>query len=299
MPPPGGYAQRLPAVLHRRWRRYAREFRRLLSEGPTETAVHDYRVSARRLLSLLNLLRSVSLARGGRGLARRIKRRFDAAGQLRDVQVEALWAAAHPLAEQTLQGFRDALGQQEATLRDALRAVVSETALDREQRRFLRLAKRLARRVACPTSEAVLQDGLARQIDALATETLSGAEHVRRDDPASLHLVRIPLKKLRYALESLHALQGSPLLRNRITTLKGWQTRLGDIQDRVVLREALGRFAGDADPQAWAPVLGMLAMDIEERTAAVCRRRAALRTAVGRARAEALTAVHPALPGTA
>lgn len=232
---------RLSAVLGRRWQDYRREAQRLVEQPPREPAVHDCRVAARRLMTLLRLIESADDAPGARGLRRRVRRRFRALARLRDVHVERQLAGDHAAQHPVLRSLARHLRLQETALAAAVAEELARHALAEEHHHYAALTAY----VSSKESHARTAPLLAR----LRREVAHRAEAVRRravamkaTDTDSLHAARVALKKLRYLLEVLQSLSGAAVMADRLRQAKGWQSRLGHVQDLRVLHDELAAY---------------------------------------------------------
>src|SRR5258708_33561096 len=136
-----GVNEYLAASLRKQWKRYRRKLKCCQREF-SQSAVHESRVETRRLISIVDLLRSF-LADGPVKKARRIlKRHLDRFDELRDTHVQLLSLAKLLRIFPVLQPFHAALEERE-------RRVVKSTA-----RKIKRIkAPRLARLVAALEKE--------------------------------------------------------------------------------------------------------------------------------------------------
>ncbi len=85
----------LDTALVQRWKDYRSQFKACRRE-PSEMAVHDLRVAARRLLGALDIIRSLKPRPRVRKVRGRVKNVLDALDDLRDVQVMLLELSKRP-----------------------------------------------------------------------------------------------------------------------------------------------------------------------------------------------------------
>lgn len=218
-------------------------------------AVHDLRVAARRLEGALRVWSEAALpaspsplraARRARRGARRLRRAAAPARELEvHVELHDEWLLPdHAEHRRTLQPVLDALRSRRDRARD-------EVATLARARRFDRIAARVAEcaLAVSETPEAVAQAvESAGRIRRRAGAALRAAAH--SEDDATLHAVRVALKKWRYAAELLGP--ACPAELAPLKALRAAQQALGSIHDRATLRDLLRREAARAD-RARAP----------------------------------------------
>jgi CHAD domain-containing protein len=261
--PPGSLIARLAVRLARATRRT-----RLLADAE---AIHDTRVTLRRLEAMLDVWRDALRPRRRRRARRALRGLRRSLGAAREAEVNAT------LLRGRLSG--DASGPA-TELRIALARL--ERREDRARRRAARVCRRQVVEVAlrrlrqawrpleaCPPADGDLAAAARSWVGhraAVARETL--AEAVRSGDHERLHRARITLKRWRYGLEALAGgdagLAGAP--RERLEQVQG---SLGAIHDLVVLRATLQELSRELAPQGprvEAPLGGMIAaLDLEFR----------------------------------
>jgi len=233
--PPADLATLLDHALEERWRKYRKRLKRCQKEC-TEAAVHDLRVSTRRLLATLNVTHSVVPDGVPKKLPRRLKKRFKLLSPLRDAQVQLgqleKLAPAHPGVEP----FRQKLAKRERKLIRGIGKELRAAKIAKLKKLVLGVRVRVH-------ADAVLQSdpSLASRIaNAAFLEVRDCQRHMRFDDPASIHRMRIAFKKFRYTAETLRPLL--PLTDAQYGEMNAYQTLMGDIQDVEVLKAGLESF---------------------------------------------------------
>jgi CHAD domain-containing protein len=207
----------------------------------SERAVHDLRVEARRLLSLLDLM-SPFLAAPGR-LSRTqaaLKCHLDRFDDLRDTHVQL--AAVSKLRRRfpAARLFYRALKKCEARL-------CRWTRKHAKRLHDKPLAKLIA---ACREDVQLRPDSGARGATRVLVRTLSLAfaattklrNRIHQDDPHSIHRTRIAFKKFRYMVETL-ASQLAWVDKNLLENMHQYQSLMGNIQDAQVLLHAFEKFS--------------------------------------------------------
>ncbi len=235
----------LPAFIDQRWETYQSELANCRAEF-SETAVHDLRVSTRRLLATLELIRALDKHPRVKKMRRSLKSQLDGFDNLRDVQVMLVDISGKFESLPELEPFRQYLLKREKRLlRDAEKQVnaIKSAALEK------RLLKMRAALAAIPTEEL-----LPRLLTAVDQAYLTVRERYGLIDPAcpaTIHSLRVAFKKFRYMVECLEpALPDFP--KTRMKSMQNYQTLMGNLQDMEVFLGTLTGFAkrhDDFDPE--------------------------------------------------
>jgi CHAD domain-containing protein len=237
----------LTRSLKSRWKRYCKQLRKC-QRKMSERAVHDLRVEARRVLSLLDLLEPFLTAGRLSDARDALKCHLDTFDDLRDVQVQL--AAV------------EKLRKGEPAVRDFHRFL--ETRETRIQRRTCKRAKRLHNEALADLIAACgvdAKDWLKRsssgQANFILFTELSGAfgamtklkKRIDPNVPRSIHRTRIAFKKFRYSVEAF-AHQLSWVNERLLENMRHYQGLMGDIQDAEVLRKAYQKYVRKEKPDA-------------------------------------------------
>lgn len=242
----------LLTVLDQRYAKYRAERKRCKAEF-SEEAVHDLRIAARRLLALIELLRTIALAKPLIGanprlqkLRRVFKDQLDSLDDLRDTQVM--------LAE---------ISEMLATLPEL---APLQKFLQKREKRLLKAAERDVHafkasviahhieNIRADLAEPAASQGLtARLLTAVDEACLTVIQRKGRVDvaqPSSIHRVRVAFKKFRYMVEIIH-----PILPGfseiQLKNMNNYQIMMGEIQDVEVLLQTLEGFT--AGHEAYDP----------------------------------------------
>jgi len=227
----------LVEALDARWKKY-RSNLEICRQEFSEAAVHDMRVSTRRLLALVDLLRALTPHPRLQKLRRAFKEQLDGYDDLRDTQV-MLVEVSETLEElPELKPFEDFLLKREKRL---LRTAAKQV----KTYKFTGLARRL---------EAVRQGLLAQAdvenvhramleaVDDMYAIVLQRLKRVDASQSSSIHHLRVAFKKFRYALEIIQPLVPDLPAQN-FKYMHAYQGAMGNIQDMEVLLLALADFA--------------------------------------------------------
>ena len=205
-----------------------------------EEAIHQMRVSGRRLRVALPLLARKPAGRRVRRALAILRQIRSAAGASRDLDVsvslfEHRVRSQHPPARES-----KTLLRRLRAARARSRARMAETLMDLEIARL----RRHLRRILSRRGEglfAVLQR-LGQERDARGAALLTALAWLGEDyDPDALHRLRIGARRLRYVAELSEGLKGAPAEASAL--FKAVQEQLGQIRDAYVLSAWLGRQA--------------------------------------------------------
>lgn len=208
-------------------------------------ALHDLRVSLRRLRSTLRSYRDVLADGPTPKTLKRLSKVVGRTGRGRDTEVQVAWIDAQLAALDEAEraqaiAFRDALLVEKD---DAYRALESET-LPAIARTLVKLRRELATysihrtldldEEVPKTFAEILRDAVLGELESLTDELRS----IRGlDDDESIHDARIAGKRLRYLLEPFR--EASENGKNAARALKRLQDVLGDLHDAAVRADLL------------------------------------------------------------
>jgi CHAD domain-containing protein len=232
-PPPG---KLLLDAFEKRWKKYRLELKRCRTEFSNE-AVHDMRIALRRLLSLVELLNSISPRPRLRKLNRAFKSQLDDLDDLRDTQVmlAEISETVHEFPQ--LQQVQHHLENAEKRALKSLRRELKKLDLKEITRRIQKTRETLKEE-----SEADLVEPILQSVDDAFLVMKQKYERVDPPQPASIHRVRIALKNFRYMVEIIHPLlDGFPI--ENLKRMNDHQSMMGEIQDMEVLMQTLADFS--------------------------------------------------------
>jgi len=227
---PGMWVEFLNHVEGGLTKRYGRQLKRCLRRRDVD-AVHDLRVESRKLLTWLNLFRALGLGKTVRPARRQVRRLLHELAPLRDMQVllECLNEVPKPLRADTPL-LRRRLSGESRKLEDRVRRRCGQVSMAQVTRCVHRALKTLKRMEREGDDSKVLPGAVAGWFSGLIRQSELALRHTRVDRPATVHQLRLSLKRVRYGTEAL-----SPLLyRNGagfLGQLRRWQALLGEIQD--------------------------------------------------------------------
>ncbi len=228
-----GWARLIRAV-HARWATYAICFADLSRQGMTEKAVHDYRVASQRFAAALRLCGHAVPASAPGKLRRRIRRRFDDFRRLRDVQVMLQRLAPAAPEAPVISRLQRRLAREAAGLQRKLLQKV---------KKGLPASEHVQMRAVLKGLSAVARGPVRKRVYLLIQKRLAAAQRrvsrcsarIAPDDLATLHRLRIAIKRARYLLELVAAARDAPWASAAHRAARGWQDLLGLCQDLRVL----------------------------------------------------------------
>jgi CHAD domain-containing protein len=226
------------------WKRLSSVWRKAGAKA-SESAIHDFRVAARRLLARIELAGAVLEGESARPARKRVKKGLKKMGPLRDLHVQLETLDGVP-ANAAVRAFKQRLKTQ------VNQAVPDVKHYLRDENR-LRVKDRIAAlKAEMEGRREVLDDNVIRQsIEgsiAARREAYIQACHAFETDSSTLHAMRIALKKYRYVVEAGEALIGESsgkTLRN----MRASQTLMGETRDIEILMSELKRWAASENRQ--------------------------------------------------
>lgn len=231
--------------LNTHWDRYKMELKNCRDEF-SEAAVHDFRVSARRLLASLDLIRTLIRGAKIKKMRRILKDQLDNLDELRDTQVILAEISENVHDLPSLQPFEEYLQRKEKKLMRAARKEIKSLKIGELTKRMRKLAEAIAE------SQPDGLDPLPAVNEAYA-RVIQRYGKVDPAQPATIHRLRIAFKKFRYMVESIHPiLEG--LSEDYLKRMRDYQTSMGEIQDMEAALQKLAEFEKTA-PEGYDPEL--------------------------------------------
>ena len=246
----------LAKSLAERERGFRRAFKQCRREG-SEPSVHALRVAVRRLIATLEVLGAVLAVEEVREARRNLKKLLRALSPLRDAHIRLLYF------EELLPQFRilekpfRAAARREQKLVKEVNQMLHKTKLGGLHRLLSRVSTELRQKMRDPAIQAEHRSALTAEVREAWRLVEHRREQVKGSDVATIHRVRLGLKRYRYKVEALQSLL--PRVTSRmLDRLRDFQTCLGNIQDLEVVAKNLRDYAVPRKPKvgrALAPVL--------------------------------------------
>jgi CHAD domain-containing protein len=221
--------------LNTRWDNYKAGLKTCRREY-SEEAVHDFRVAARRLLSSLDLLRTVMRDPGIKKIRRILKDQLDKLDDLRNTQV--LLADISKTIQETpvLQSYQEYLQLREKKLLRAARKAIKSLKVASLSKRIKKLNEAIR-----TLKQADLDMSLFLAVDKAYAIVNQRYALIDPGQPTTIHRVRLAFKKFRYMVEAIY-----PILQNfpadHLNRMHAYQASMGYIQDMEVALQGLADF---------------------------------------------------------
>lgn len=234
----------LIAFLDERWRKYRLELKTCKREF-SEEAVHDLRVATRRLLAVMDIVRTLDPHPRVRKVRRALKNQLDSLDDLRDAQVMLVEVSESVANFPELKSFEEYLLKREKRLLRKARKEIKTQEISE-------LRERIGKSRTSLEETAQYRSWTARLFSAV-DQAYAGARQafgeVEATQSASIHRFRVTFKKFRYMVEIVHpVLKGYP--ETYLKQMHDYQSRMGDVQDAEVFLVTLAEFAERAADSA-------------------------------------------------
>ena len=228
-----------------------------------EEAIHDMRVSIRRLRAALRIARPFFRPKRLEGVRTRLQEAAEVLGAVRDLDVILAHAQAYagrqPEGEADLEGWLDTLRARRTAALEALREYLAG-------KRFRRLRSEVQAFLAGVTARGRADDATVRGGGAAEVAGASGSMRVRdvlpaalwaqystvraheavaEPTPESLHALRIEIKRLRYLMEFFQGVLGARAIPAIELAVRA-QDHLGRLNDAWVAAGMLRAYIGEA-----------------------------------------------------
>lgn len=226
----------LIAALDERWENYRMQVKTCRGEF-SEEAVHDLRVSTRRLLAVLDIARALDPHPRLQKTRRSLKDQIDDLDDLRDVQVMLVEVSETIENFPELKPFEIHLEEREKRLLRLARKLVKSLRLSEYKKRIEKIRDSLKKR----TVEENFDFQVFQAVDNVYLRTTQALVQVDASQPSTIHRLRLAFKKFRYMVEAVH-----PLISNypesHLERMHEYQSAMGDIQDIEVFLSTLSDF---------------------------------------------------------
>ena len=205
----------------------------------SEKAVHNLRTETRRILALLSLIDGFHIKKSPKKLCKTFKKRLDAFDDLRDTHVQRVLLKPMWPAFPEAKDFNKHLCKCEKRLEGQMSRKIKKTKHGSLNRRLKELEKCLCKCAEHPPngrSGAVAQEVLGNAF----RRVMVLRRQIKRNDPSTIHHMRVAFKKFRYTAELLQPFSPK-FTEERLARIKNFQSTAGDIQDVAVLLKRLNK----------------------------------------------------------
>lgn len=236
----------LLTALDNRWQDYRTQFKACRREL-AEKAVHDLRVSVRRLLAALDIIRTLDARPRVLRARRFVKNLLDDLDDLRDVQVMLAETLRMPEPTPMPRPFQEHLEKREKKLMRRVHKRLETSKPAELHKRIEKIQGELENASNGPN----FASRLFQAVDNFYLKAVQASAQIDGVSPESIHRARIAFKKFRYCAEIVQPLLAD-FPEDNLKRMHDYQGRLGNIRDLEVLLSALGDFVGK-DNSAFDP----------------------------------------------
>jgi inorganic triphosphatase YgiF len=219
----------------------------IASEDPEY--IHQMRVATRRLRACVRLFAPLLPEAFSEALLPPLRSLMGLLGQVRDLDVLLAEIAAPVMAalpaEPRLAALAGIVTDRRYRARTEAIHLLASPKYGQLTLRISTLLHQLGDGVDAPTATVTLGDFATRRLRSLRRKVQRLATSAHPDDPASLHALRIGVKRLRYALEFFTPLAHSKARRRLADKLAAVQTTLGQLNDLASAGRLLMDCAGE------------------------------------------------------
>ncbi|MDT4288527.1 CHAD domain-containing protein [Methylomonas sp. MO1] len=231
-------------ALERHWRQYRKRLK-ACRQSANEDNVHELRVSTRRLLALIELLQTLAPQTTLLRIRKSLKKQLDGFDQLRDTQVMLFESAKSLPILPELEPFLAHMHRCEQRLLLENQSFIASL----YQPKLRRKLKKAGKYFKTQTADIDLELAVSSAIDDIYGMVINRYEALDPAIPASIHHLRIAVKKLRYTLFATQSID-SAVTETDLSLLKSQLNRMGDIQNSVVMLQTLELFFQHQIPTA-------------------------------------------------
>jgi CHAD domain-containing protein len=252
--------------LEERWHRFQVQLRRTRRRS-TEGSVHDLRVSIRRLMATVDMIRTLIPDEGLRKARRSLRKHLKEFNELRDTHIQILILRLLARAFPPLRPLGVALRRREVKLIRSARATIASINPPHLERALADASVRLGALLRLPGMQDVATATVVGSMGAAFARAFELLRQVNPGDPSSIHRLRVAFKKCRYTVEVLRPLL--PGVDDRfLKSLNAFQTRMGEVQDMVVVTGSVNSFTLNS---RYAPTLSLV--PVQQRLAEMQKQR--------------------------
>lgn len=210
-----------------------------------EKSIHKLRISIRRLLSVIELLQALTADQDLRKLKKSLKAQLNAFNDLRDTQVMLQTVSAEVFSLPELTPFLHQLHLNTQKLLMDTPAMIKSLDSEKLQQNFKPALQKLKKTY----SDSDMKPAVLHAIDSCYQSALARFQSIDPSQPATLHHLRVSVKKFRYMLSCVAEMLPE-LPTDHLKHIQAYLTHLGEIQNTCVLLNNLQRFFNSSIPPA-------------------------------------------------
>jgi CHAD domain-containing protein len=234
-----GLGLALGETLLARWKSYQERVKEC-RDRPTLESVHELRVAIRRLISQFMLFSQMLPEHTPQKARNILKSELESLGTLRDSHVQRIFLQRQATKFPGLAALLKRLEREEAHLAKKASQNVhrfKSTTLEKAVASLLEFLKAQSRN---GQTQRELANSALRCADGAFANVVERYRGIDRDDPRTIHRIRVAFKKFRYIVESFPP-QLSGYSQSDLRALARYQRRMGNIQDfEVILQRVQG-----------------------------------------------------------
>lgn len=224
-----------------RWKNYRGQYKTCRIEF-SEEAVHDLRVTARRLLAVLDIARALAPHPRIKKVRRELNDMIEELDELRDVQVMLVEISENLDALPELKVFQKSLKKREAKLLRSAYKHIKQNGLSEMSARIKKIRESLVELEE--TKAELFESQLFEVIDNAYASAEQAYGQVDAALPSSIHRLRLKFKKFRYLVEIIHPyVNGYPL--EYMERMHNYQGMMGNIQDAEVFLTSFSEYTDE------------------------------------------------------
>lgn len=240
----------LIVALDERNRKFTRQVKNARS-NPTEKTVHDLRVAARRLMAVIDIVKSLHPGYGDAGLRKLMKAQLKSLSDLRDTQVQIVEVRRLAADHDILSIFLGELATREATESKRARKEIQRFDIGMVEDQIGRLRTNLERCLSAPAMNGICRAILLGLLAQMYLKTYSIRKDIAKaaadeNDPTEtynkIHRLRLIFKNFRYTVEIMRPILPG-VSKGLLNRMREYQSGMGTVQDAEVLLAAISSHA--------------------------------------------------------
>ncbi len=224
------------------WLKYRKQLHNC-RHNSDEKSIHKLRISIRRLLSLIELLQALTADQALRKLKKSLKAQLNAFNELRDTQVMLQTVSAAVFSMPELTPFLHQLHLNTQKLLMDTPATIQTLDSEKLQKNLKPALQKLKKTY----SDSDVKPDVLHAMDSCYQTALARYQSLDPNQPATLHHLRVSLKKFRYMLSCVADILPE-LPTDHLKHLQTYLTHLGEIQNTCVLLNNLTSFFNSSIP---------------------------------------------------
>lgn len=217
-------------------------------ENFSEKAVHNLRTETRRILALLDVIEALHFQGSLKKLRKTFKKRLDSFDDLRDTHVQLVLLTPLWPKFPEARDLKKHLGKCEQRLVSELSCQI-QTAKSGKLNRGLKEIEKSLRQCAKTPPHGRSSEVAQTLLGGAFRRVLALRRHIQRNQPKTIHRMRVAFKRFRYTAELLQPFLPH-VTSQHLARMKDFQAAAGNIQDVAVLLARLEKDVQNGDLEA-------------------------------------------------